>query len=148
MLAPNSRTLRTPPRRGTTDPHGRLRLDGPSGEGPAVERVLLLAFAPVHKRVFGLAIASAAALCMAAITIVAQLRDPGHALGLGILSVYFHGYRVSWPGVLVGAAWGALVGFVAGWFAAFCRNLVFGIWLIYIRARVAFSGTRDFLDHL
>jgi hypothetical protein len=115
---------------------------------PAIERALLLAFAPLHKRVFGLAIGAAVAVLFAAITIIAVLRDPAHGLGLGLLGVYFRGYSVSWPGVLVGAAWGGMVGFVAGWFAAFCRNLVLATWLLYIRARAAFSQSRDFLDHI
>jgi hypothetical protein len=115
---------------------------------PAVERAVLLAFSPLHKRAFGVAIGTAAAVFLALLTLVALVRDPEHGLGLGILRVYFRGYEVSWPGVVIGAAWGGLVGFVAGWFAAFCRNLVLAVWLIYVRAHAALAETRDFLDHI
>jgi hypothetical protein len=113
-----------------------------------VERVLTLAFAPLHKRVFGLALGLTFALLMAVATIVALLVDPAEHLGLQLLAVYFHGYSVSWPGAVVGAAWAGMVGFVAGWFLAFCRNFVIATWLIYVRARANLRETRDFLDHL
>jgi hypothetical protein len=40
------------------------------------------------------------------------------------------------------------VGFVAGWFTAFCRNLAVAISIFAIRTRVELSETRDFLDHI
>jgi hypothetical protein len=67
---------------------------------------------------------------------------------LSLLSVFFRGYRVSWLGLLIGAAWAGGMGFVAGWFLAFCRNLVYASWLIIMRARATAGQTRDFLDHI
>jgi hypothetical protein len=40
------------------------------------------------------------------------------------------------------------VGFVAGWFFAFCRNLVLAFSVFLIRARAELNQTRDFLDHI
>ena len=113
-----------------------------------VARALVLAFAPLHKRVFGLALGILFALLMAFVTIVALVVDPVDHFGLGLLNVYFHGYTVSWAGAFIGAAWAGMVGFVAGWFLAFCRNLAFATWLIYIRARANLRESRDFLDHI
>ena len=113
----------------------------------AVERALVLAFAPLHKRVFGTAIGIAAALVVAVATFIAVLRSPTDT-GLWILRAYFRGYDVSWAGILVGAAWAGAVGFVAGWFLAFVRNFALATWLLFIRVRANLSQTRDFLDHI
>ncbi|MBA2243901.1 MAG: hypothetical protein H0W11_03025, partial [Gemmatimonadetes bacterium] len=64
------------------------------------------------------------------------------------LAEYFYGYTVSWPGALVGGFWGFVVGFVAGWFVAFCRNLVIAATLFITRTRAELAATRDFLDHI
>jgi hypothetical protein len=40
------------------------------------------------------------------------------------------------------------MGFVAGWFAAFVRNVALAVWLMVIRIRTNLVETRDFLDHI
>jgi hypothetical protein len=49
---------------------------------------------------------------------------------------------------LIGAAWAGFVGFVAGWFFAFCRNLILTIVLFVVRSKAELAQTRDFLDHI
>ena len=120
-------------------------------EGPADERLprdLALAFAPLHKAAFGAAIGAASGLLVFAVTVVYLLRGGHPPLNLGLLAEYFYGYTVSWPGAVVGLLWGGAVGFVAGWFLAFCRNvaLAASIWLL--RTRTELEQTRDFLDHI
>lgn len=112
------------------------------------ERLLELAFAPLHKRAFGMAVALASALTVFLGTVIYLMRQPEHGFQLQLLAEYFFGYTVTWRGALVGAGWGAIAGFVAGWFAAFCRNLVMAISLIALRARVDLGATADFLDHI
>ena len=113
----------------------------------AVERALVLAFAPLHKRIFGTAIGLAAALTVAIATFIAVLRSPTDT-GLWVLRAYFRGYEISWSGILIGALWAGAVGFVAGWFLAFVRNFALATWLLFIRVRANLSQTRDFLDHI
>ena len=113
----------------------------------AVERALVLAFAPVHKRVFGTAVGIAAALVVAVATFIAVLHAPTDT-GLWMLSAYFRGFTVSWAGILIGAAWAGAVGFIGGWFLAFVRNFLLATWLLFIRVRANLSQTRDFLDHI
>ena len=113
----------------------------------AVERALVLAFAPLHKRVFGTAVGVAAALVVAAATYIAVLRAPTDT-GLWTLAAYFRGYAVSWAGLVIGAAWAGAVGFIAGWFLAFVRNFLLATWLLFIRVRANLSQTHDFLDHI
>lgn len=108
----------------------------------------MLAFAPLHKRNFGIAIGVACAALIAGVTLISVIVDPGDQIGLKILRVYFRGYSVSWSGILVGAAWAFVVGFVGGWFLAFSRNFVLATWLLYIRVRANLMQTRDFLDHI
>ncbi|MDQ2665195.1 MAG: hypothetical protein M3Z05_04220 [Gemmatimonadota bacterium] len=123
------------------------RVSGPELE-QAVERAMVLAFAPLHKRVFGMAIGLTAAILLGGATTLAVLIGSLHDTGLGLLSVYFRGYDVSWQGVFIGAAWAFAVGFVAGWFLAFVRNFVLATWLLAVRVRENMSQTRDFLDHI
>jgi hypothetical protein len=108
---------------------------------------MLFAFAPLHKRAFGIATGVAGALLVAFLTVVKLVRQDEY-FPLGLLSEYFRGYTVSWSGVLVGAAWGFLVAFVAGWFAAFCRNLALAISAFIIRTKAELQTTREFLDHI
>jgi hypothetical protein len=108
---------------------------------------LLLAFAPVHKRAFGVAVGAAVGLATFFVTVASLLLGRGQE-ELGLLSVYFAGYNVTWLGAFIGAAWGFFVGFVAGWFTAFARNLLMAIWLLVVRARAELRATRDFLDHI
>jgi hypothetical protein len=50
--------------------------------------------------------------------------------------------------VVIGAAWGFAVAFIAGWFAAFCRNLALAISAFMIRTKAELASTREFLDHI
>lgn len=107
-----------------------------------------LAFAPLHKRAFGMAIGIASGLTFFLATTMFLLRTPEQGVGLALLSQYFKGYTVSWGGAFVGLAWGFVVGFVGGWFVAFCRNLVIAINIFIIRAKSELHQSRDFLDHI
>lgn len=42
---------------------------------------------------------------------------------LGLLSNYFPGYSVTWPGAFIGFFWGALCGALAGWSVTWVYNL-------------------------
>lgn len=106
------------------------------------------AFAPIHKAAFGVATGLAAALVIFLVTAARLVLDPSGRTDLSLLAQYFAGYEQSWPGALIGAAWGFFTGFVAGWFIAFTRNLVFAIWLIVVRAKAELQQTQDFLDHI
>lgn len=120
---------------------------GPSQE-QVIERVAALAFAPLHKAAFGMGIGTAAALVLFLLTAAGLTLDPGNHAGLSLLSQFLTGYSETWAGAFIGAAWGFFIGFVAGWFFAFTRNLVLAIWLLIVRARAEMSATRDFLDHV
>jgi hypothetical protein len=109
---------------------------------------IVLAFAPLHKAALGLASGVVFAFIFGLVTLVDLLIDPQQTAGLGLLAQYFYGYSVSVAGVFVGLAWGCVVGFVAGWFLAFARNVVLAIWILYFRARADWLATRDLLDYV
>jgi hypothetical protein len=109
---------------------------------------LALAFAPLHKRAFGTAVGLATGVLIFAATAVYIIRDPHPGFALALLGHYFYGYTVSWSGAVIGFAWGFGTGFVAGWFIAFCRNLVLAVSIFAARTRADMAATRDFLDHI
>lgn len=113
----------------------------------AVPRKVRLAFAPLHKRAFGMAVGIAAGSLVFLATAFTVLFVPGDP-GLYLLGEYFYGYTVSWEGAFVGLFWGGFSGFVAGWFAAFCRNLALAALIFVARTRAELEATRDFLDHI
>ncbi|MBL8960028.1 MAG: hypothetical protein JNJ98_09260 [Gemmatimonadetes bacterium] len=111
---------------------------------PTIEQ----AFARVHKAAFGVAVGTAGALVMGALTVMVLVSPAAATFPLHLMSEYFAGYTVTWPGVFIGMAWGFAVAFVAGWFLAFCRNLSVAITAFSIRTRAEIEQTRTFLDHI
>jgi hypothetical protein len=120
----------------------------PSHADGSLPPELALAFAPLHKRAFGMALGVAFGLLFFGFTAIYILRGPIEGTNLWLLGQYFWGYRVNWPGALMGLVWGFVVGFVAGWFIAFCRNLILAVSIFIIRARADLNQSTDFLDHI
>jgi hypothetical protein len=111
-------------------------------------RSAMMLFAPVDKRAFGVAIGAASAVGIFALTTFELLATPVPSISPELLSQFFPGYAVTWIGALVGAAWAFLVGFCAGWFTAFTRNLVMALSLFMLRSRAELNSSQDFLDHI
>jgi hypothetical protein len=107
-----------------------------------------LAFAPLHKRHFGTAIGVAAALIVSGLTLGDVLLGRNVDSPLWLLGQFFRGYQVNMRGVVVGGLWAFFVGFVAGWFVAFCRNFALAAAVFWVRAKANFGASRDFLDHI
>jgi hypothetical protein len=103
---------------------------------------------PVHKVALGVAVGTVSGLMVFALTVFHVALRPQNALDIGLLSQYLTGYGVSWTGAFVGLFWGVLIGFVAGWFVAFVRNLVIAIRVFMIRGKADLAQSRDFLDHI
>ena len=84
---------------------------------------------------------------LAAATLALVLKG-GTVVGptLGLLSIYFPGYHVSASGVLVGAAYGAAVGYVAGWLFATLRNATVLGYVRWLRARAQRAHLGRMLD--
>jgi hypothetical protein len=114
----------------------------------AVTRVLVRAFAPLHKRALGMAVGLTAGALVFLLTAFHIVVDPVDGPNIWLLGQYFRGYRVTWPGALVGFWWAFVAGFAAGWFFAFVRNLVVATWIFAVRTKASLAQTQDFLDHI
>jgi hypothetical protein len=111
-----------------------------------IKRVVRYAFAPVHKAALGAAFGLTSGVLVAAATAVQIAVGAPDDLPLALLSQFFTGYTVTWQGAGIGFAWAALVGFVAGWFLAFLKNVVTALWMFSLRVNAAL--TQPFLDHI
>ena len=116
--------------------------------GPSDSPTLHAAFAPLHKRAFGVGIGVVAALVTFLVTAIYLIRDPQPGFDLGLLGQFLTGYSVSWGGAVLGAVQAFAAGFVAGWFLAFIRNISLALTLFAVRSRAELEQTRDFLDHI
>jgi hypothetical protein len=108
---------------------------------------LAQAFRPLHKRAFGMAVGVTLGGCVLLVTVYA-LVVPGHPGLLELLANFFPGYSVSWEGALIGFAWATFAFFIAGWFAAFCRNFFIAASIWKARTRAELQATHDLLDHI
>lgn len=113
-----------------------------------LERRLSLELAPFDRRALGLAVGATSALAVVLLTIASLVVDAEGRFPLNLLSNYFSGYRVSWPGAGVGAAWGFVAGFCGGWFLAFVRNLIVTLWIMKVRIAADVKSSREVLDQI
>jgi hypothetical protein len=127
-------------------PHVEKR--APQGADSMPTREMDLAFAPLNKRAFGVAVGTGAAVLVVAVTLFHVLIHPEGAPRIELLRAYFVGYTVTMKGTAIGGAWAFAVGFVMGWFVAFCRNLAIATSIFITRTRAELTQTRDFLDHI
>jgi protoporphyrinogen oxidase len=116
----------------STQPRVPTRLPQPS----AADRVLQQAFGRLHKGAFGTAVGSISGATMFAATAWLVVKG-GNVVGptLGLLSQFFPGYSVTWPGAFAGAAYGFALGFALGWSTAGLRSLFLEVYLTWVRWR-------------
>jgi|CXWL01.1.fsa_nt_gi hypothetical protein len=114
----------------------------------SVQAALTRAVAPMHKRALGMAVGLTAGAGVFGLTAFHIIVGSSEAANIELLSQYFYGYQVDWLGAFIGAWWGCVAGFVAGWFFAFVRNFVLATWLLFVRAKADLFGAGDFLDHI
>lgn len=122
-------------------------LDGP--EGVEVAQPLLSAFASLHKLALGVAcgVVSGLLLFMATAFLIVK---GGSVVGpnMGLLSNYFPGFSVDWPGSVIGFLWASAGGFVVGWLVAFLRNLFLALYLFLVKTRAEVEQYGDFIDYI
>jgi hypothetical protein len=101
----------------------------------------------VHARALGFAIGVTSGVSMFLLTAIHVVFRPD-GLPLGLLRQYLYGYRVSWTGALVGAAWATAIGGGAGWLLGATHNVTVTTWLLLVRSRAELSLKRNVVDHL
>ena len=97
------------------------------GRPPSQREALAIqaAVARLRTRIVALAMGTMGGLVLFLATAWLLIRD-GENVGatLGLLSNYFPGYSVTWPGAILGFAYGALTGALAGGAVAWIYNRV------------------------
>ncbi|MFH1154075.1 MAG: NAD(P)/FAD-dependent oxidoreductase [Pseudomonadota bacterium] len=118
------------------------------GKRDLLESHLRRVFARLHKRAFAFATGITAGLCVFLATLFLVVKG-GEPIGpnLSLLDQYFIGYSVTWTGSLVGAGYGFLTGFSAGWLLALLRNLLMIAHVNLLRTKADRIHVRDFLDY-
>lgn len=116
-----------------------------SGDASGLPPRLAAAAAPLKPVALGAAVGLLVAFVFALVTMAHLLVLPGEAWHLELLGQYLRGYHVSKVGVVVGAAWGGAIGFVAGWLLAFAHNAAVRTWLDVVRTRANLEKS-EFLD--
>jgi hypothetical protein len=121
-------------------------LEAVSPQTHSLQSTLTYVFAPMHKRALGIAVGVAGGGLIALATLLHLVVPSEHEPPVALLGQFFYGYNVSWPGLVIGFAWGFATGFVVGWSLAFLRNVFTALWLLSIRAKSTLS--RPFLDEI
>ncbi len=86
-------------------------------------------------------------LCAATVWLLVK-GGPHVGKNLSLLSQFFPGYKVTWPGALIGLGYGCIAGFVAGWFLATVRNVVVALYVLAFKMKNAASAARNFFDNV
>jgi hypothetical protein len=96
----------------------------------------LPAFAPMHRTAMGAAFGVVLGGLLFLMTMALVIKG-GHPvrLNLALLSQFFLGYTVTFPGAFVGLIWGFGVGFLLGWGLAVARKFIIWCWLVLMRSR-------------
>jgi len=121
---------------------------GPQSANRAAADPLAFAFAPIHKAALGVAAGVVFGTLIFIVTAFHVVLRPIGGPNLNLLAQYFYGYHVSWTGAVIGFGWGAVTGFVMGWFGAFVRNLAVSISVFALKTKADLKRTADFLDHI
>lgn len=129
-----------------TDPeyHEEVRIEDAAREA---EAVLTDVFLKLDRRALGLALGALGGVLLALVTAVVAARADHPVAGLlGLLGQFFPGYRVSPGGIVTGAVYGFVTGFVGGWSYAVLRNATLFLSLALLRRRLERALLRGFLD--
>lgn len=116
-------------------------------EAEGLDPTLALAFAPVHKRAFGMATGLTFGLLLFLLTAVAVVRTGAPPM-LYSIRFLIPWHDVTWAGAVLGSLSGGFAFFVAGWFLAFVRNATLAVLVWMARTEAELAQSRDFLDHI
>src|SRR5262245_58188035 len=114
-----------------------------------IQGVLTRVLLKLDRLALGVAVGVTSGLLLFLTTLILVLRS-GDVVGptLSLLNRYFPGYSVTASGSIVGLGYGALTGFVAGWFFAFLRNATVVVYLAATERRAKRQVLRRLLDYL
>jgi protoporphyrinogen oxidase len=140
-------------RRPSTDGAGRsapVPLPASSVRGRATaEEVIAAAFARLDPVALGVSVGVLAALGVVVATAILLVKGGPHlGRNLSLLSQYFPGFRMTWPGALIGCAEAAAAGFGLGYVTAQLRNWSLAAYASILRRRAAANLRRSLVDKM
>jgi protoporphyrinogen oxidase len=114
-----------------------------------LENIIGRTFAKMDKLAFAIAVGSLSGLLVFMATIWLILKG-GEVIGpnLQLLSQYFPGYTVSFKGSFTAFGYSFIWGFLFGWLFAYLRNLVFGLYIFWVRKKTEILTLKDFFDYI
>lgn len=112
-------------------------------------RILQRAFARLDPVALGAATGLVCGTSLLVATALLVLRG-GVLIGprLSLLSQFFPGFNVTWPGALAGFAYGGIAGFVIGWGTALLRNAAVALFFRSATAAGRTAEKKKFLDYV
>jgi len=112
------------------------------------DTVIIRSFARMDKLAFASAtgIISGIGLFLATLFLVIKRGDVTGP-NLALISQYFVGYSVSFPGAFVGMAYASFWGFIYGWLFAYLRNFSIALFIYSVKKKSEILSYRDLLDH-
>ena len=118
-------------------------------EPRSTDQLLLQAFARIDAVALGVAVGTLCGFGLCTATMILLVKGGPHVgRNLSLLSQYFPGYMVTWPGALIGLGYGLGAGFVAGWLLAVVRNAVIALYVQVVKMKSAAAAARNFFDNV
>ncbi len=126
---------------------GRVETDEPSL--PTPEQLIQAALAKLDPVALGVASGVVCGLGIFIVSAILLLRG-GEEVGptLSLLGHYLIGYKVSWPGALIGLVESAILGYILGYGCAWLSNFFTKAYAFAAKWRAEASQTRDLLERL
>lgn len=131
------------PQNSTITNDQRLNIDVMSRE-TSLARPLMLTFAHLDPLALGVALGFVFGFWILFATAALLVRG-GNVVGpnLSLLSQYFIGYSVSWPGTIIGFLYAGIFGFLIGYSFSLLRNFLIHLYLTMTRRRAERHATGD-----
>jgi hypothetical protein len=110
----------------------------------ALSRPVIITFAHLDPLAMGVAVGVVFGFWVFLATAILLIRG-GNVIGpnLWLLSHYFIGFSVSWPGAIVGFLYGGVCGFIFGYTFSLLRNFLIHLYLIFARRRAERQAAGD-----
>ena len=115
---------------------------------PTADKMLIESLAKIDPLALGIALGTLSGLIIFGAVNFLLIKG-GAEIGpnLSLLSHYFIGFSVTFPGSFIGGIYGFFLGFALGAVGAFLRNVIVTVYLNLLRFKSNVSAASDFIDN-
>ena len=115
----------------------------------SLPRRVVLVLAYIDARAMGASLGIVGGIWLFLLSVIPLWRGDSQALrSVALLSQYFPGFGISFPGILVGFVYAGIGGFVVGYLFAAIRNNLVHAYMMFLRRRGEQEAAGELLDHL